>query len=126
MGNLFLLDYPEKVQVQCSRQISPDELEAKITAVMSAGRRGAVFVSPVISQGEKDVMNAIYKAGFPVIYLRENGFGAQEKPGGLRFEACAQGRMLILAPWEHHNERTLIQRGQCLALNEMARRICEE
>ena len=126
MGNLFLLDYPEKIQVQCSRSITPEALQAKTEAAITAGKRGAVFVSPTISQGEKDIMNAIYKEGFPVIYLRENGFGEKEKPGGRLFDACARGQMLILAPWEHHNEQTTIRRDQCLALNEMARLICEQ
>jgi hypothetical protein len=126
MGNLFLLDYPEKIQVQCSRSITPEALQAKTEAAITAGKRGAVFVSPTISQGEKDIMNAIYKEGFPVIHLRENGFGEKEKPGGKRFDACARGQMLILAPWEHHNEQTTIRRNQCLALNEMARLICEQ
>lgn len=38
-------------------------------------------------------------------------------------DACAEGRLLILAPWQHHNERIAIQRDQCLSLNEMARLI---
>jgi hypothetical protein len=44
----------------------------------------------------------------------------------MRMDACARGQLLILAPWEHHNEKITIKRGQCLELNEMARAICEE
>lgn len=40
-------------------------------------------------------------------------------------EACASGQLLILAPWEHHNEHLAIRRDQCMALNDMARMICE-
>ena len=57
--------------------------------------------------------------------LQENGFTDLAKPGGQRMEACASGQLLLLAPWQHHNERTAIRRVQCLELNEMARRICE-
>ena len=42
-----------------------------------------------------------------------------------RMDACARGQLLILAPWEHHNERTTISRNQCLSLNDMARILCE-
>ena len=42
-----------------------------------------------------------------------------------RMEACANGQLLILAPWEHHNEQIAIRRGQCLALNDIARHLCE-
>ena len=44
---------------------------------------------------------------------------------GARFGACAEGRLLILAPWEHHNLRLTISRSQCLSLNDMVRAICE-
>ena len=30
----------------------------------------------------------------------------------------------MLAPWEHHNDKRVIKRSQCLDLNEMARVIC--
>lgn len=90
------------------------------------GGTGVVFVSPSISKGEKAIMHAVFEVGFPVIYLQENGFTDLAKPGGKRFDACARGQMLILAPWEHHNNRITIRRDQCHSLNEMARRICEE
>ena len=61
----------------------------------------------------------------PLILLRENGFGEYEKPYGRYFEACAVGTLLILAPWEHHTDRHVISRSQCLTLNEMARTICD-
>ena len=60
-----------------------------------------------------------------MILLQENGFTDLAKPGGSRMEACARGQLLILAPWEHHNEHLTIRRDQCLSLNEMARMICE-
>ena len=40
-------------------------------------------------------------------------------------DACARGQLLILAPWEHHNEKRTIKRGQCLQLNDMAKMICD-
>ncbi|MBQ6769206.1 MAG: hypothetical protein IJP46_11180 [Prevotella sp.] len=40
-------------------------------------------------------------------------------------EPCARGQLLILAPWEHHNEKLTIRRGQCLELNDMAKAICK-
>ena len=39
-------------------------------------------------------------------------------------DACARGQLLLLAPWQHHNEQTTISRQQCLSLNDMARMIC--
>ena len=126
IGNRFLLERPVKLQVQCSRSISDEELKAKLNDCLRAGRQGAVLVSPAISKGEKAIMRAAFEEGLPLIYLQENGFTDLAKPGGKRMEACAKGQLLILAPWEHHNEKMTIKRGQCLELNEMARIICEE
>ena len=125
IGNRFLLERPIKVQVQCSRSISETDLQAKQAECLRAARQGAVLVSPAISQGEKVIMRAAFEEGLPLIYLQENGFTDLAKPGGKRMDACASGQLLILAPWEHHNQRIAIKRGQCLQLNEMAKIICE-
>ena len=125
IGNRFLLERPVRIQVQCSRSITEADLQAKTAFCLQAARQGAVLVSPAISKGEKAIMRAAFNEGLPLIYLQENGFTDLAKPGGLRMDACARGQLLILAPWEHHNEKLTIKRGQCLQLNEMARAICE-
>ena len=125
IGNRFLLDHPQKVQVQCSRRITDEALAALTSQMLATGAAGAVFVSPCISKGEKTIMRAVFDAGYPVVFLQENGFTDLAKPGGCRFDACARGQMLILAPWEHHNERLAITRDKCMMLNDMARRIRE-
>ncbi len=124
IGNRFLLQRPVLMQVQCSRRLTEAEIQERVDYFMKAAARGAVLVSPSISPGEKAVMRAAFEQGFPLIYLQENGFTDLAKPGGQRMEACARGQLLILAPWEHHNERTTISRNQCLSLNEMARSLC--
>jgi len=126
IGNRFLLDRPYKLQVQCSRSLNEQEIEGKVAQCLSAARQGAVLVSPSISPGEKVVMKAAFNKGFPLIYLQENGLTDLAKPDGAHMEACARGQLLILAPWEHHNEKTIIKRDQCLTLNEMAHRICNQ
>lgn len=125
IGNRFLLNRPLKIQVQCSRRITDEELKQQRAAMLAAGAEGAVFVSPCISKGEKMIMHDVFEAGYPVIYLQENGFTDMAKPGGRRFDACSRGQMLILAPWVHHNEHVTISRSQCMALNDMARILCE-
>lgn len=125
MGNHFLLDYPEKVQVQCSRRLSPEEIDRESNRIMSLAQNGAVLVSPCISPGEKVIMKRAFECGFPQIVLLENGFAPMQKPFGRQFDACAQGRLLLVAPWPHHNDRRVITREQCLQLNELCRRACE-
>ncbi len=124
IGNCFLLQRPVRLQVQCSRRLTETEIQQRVNFFLNAASQGAVLVSPAISAGEKAVMRTAFERGFPLIYLQENGFANLAKPGGMRMEACARGQLLILAPWEHHNERIAISRNQCLSLNEMARMVC--
>ena len=125
IGNRFLLQSPVKLQVQCSRRLTDEEIAQKQAWWLQQARQGAILVSPCISKGEKQVMRAAFEEGLPLIVLQENGFTDLAKPGGQRMEACARGQLLLLAPWAHHNERITIRRDQCLALNDMARVICE-
>ena len=125
IGNRYLLSHPVRLQVQCSRRLTQEEIVLQMSHYLGLAKRGAVLVSPSISPGEKAIMRAAFDAGYPLILLQENGFTELAKPGGARFDACAEGRLLILAPWEHHNQRLTINRSQCLSLNDMARAICE-
>ena len=124
IGNRFLLERPVKLQVQCSRRLTDEQIAEKQAWWLEQAHSGAVLVSPCISKGEKQVMRAAFDKGLPIIVLQENGFTDLAKPGGRRMEACARGQLLLLAPWEHHNERLTIRRNQCLALNDMAKLIC--
>jgi len=126
IGNRFLLSRPVRLQVQCSRSLTDEQIAVTAAALLSQARQGAVLVSPCISRGEKQIMRRAFDEGLPLVILQENGFTELAKPGGQRMEACARGQLLLLAPWEHHNERTTIRRSQCLMLNDMARLICEE
>ena len=125
IGNRFLLERPYRLPVQCSRRLSETEIQTLVTKYLKAARQGAVLVSPSISPGEKAIMRAAFDEWLPLIILQENGFTELAKPGGTRMDACARGSLLLLAPWQHHNERATIQRDQCMMLNEIARRICE-
>ncbi len=125
IGNIELLSYPDLLQVQLSRSLTDDQIAERVAFFLDAARQGAVLVSPKISKAEKAVLNAAFKERLPLIVLQENGFTDLDKPkGALLVDACAEGRLLLLAPWPHHNERITITRAQCLALNEMARQLC--
>ena len=124
IGNHFLLERPERLQIQCSRSITPEELAEKQEHILALCRHGAVAVSPCISPGEKQIAHAVMEANLPLIVLLENGFPPMYKPPGKYFEACSEGRLLMLAPWQYHTERRTITREQCLQLNEYTRLIC--
>lgn len=124
IGNLELLDSPCRLQVRVSRRCTPAQVQEEVARYLAAAREGAVLVSPSISPGEKAVMRAAFDARLPLIVLVENGFTPLTKPRGEQFDACAAGRLLLLAPWEHHNDRRAITVQQCQQLNLMATALC--
>jgi len=124
LGNLALLQATRRLQVRVSRRCSPIQIQEEVERHLAAARSGAVLVSPSISPGEKAVMRAAFDAHLPLIVLVENGFTPLTKPKGEQFEACSEGRLLLLAPWPHHNEKRKITASQCQALNLMATAIC--
>jgi REP element-mobilizing transposase RayT len=125
MGNRSLLEYPEKVAVRCSRRLSETEIDHECQRYLGMASEGAVLVSPCISPGEKEVMGTAFEAGYPIIVLIENGFSPYQKPGGRQFDACSQGRLLIVAPWPHHDDYRKITKKQCEDLNALARFISD-
>lgn len=119
IGNLFLLRKP-LLQIQCSRRLTETEIQVMKEKALIACASGAVLISPCISPGEKAVMRAAFEKDYPEIVLLENGLTDLAKPGGARFDACAKGQLLLLAPWEHHTDKRRITRTQCHILNNMA------
>ncbi len=71
------------------------------------------------------MLRRAFIAGLPLIVLFENGFAPMQKPSGRQFHVCATGQLLLVAPWEHHNERRTITRQQCIELNRLAKDIAE-
>jgi hypothetical protein len=159
LGNHFLLDWPDRQLVEMSRSASEIQIEERLQLVMTAARNGAVTYTAAISQGEKLIARALREQGFQLVVLLSDGFPAEEspearyyKPGGLYFEACSQGRLLLLEPSEptlhspsvseatnltlrakaearHSNSYdipTSSQRYRFVALNEIGRRLVED
>lgn len=122
IGNLKLLDRC-CVAVRVSRRSSEEQITRDIESFMATARGGAVLVSPAISPGEKRVMRTAFNAKMPMIVLVENGFTEYSKPLGEQFDACAEGRLLLLAPWEHHTDKRKLTAQQCQQLNLMAQEI---
>jgi len=124
LGNRFLLDRPYKLQVQCSRSLTPADIEAAKARYLAEARQGAVLVSPAISEGEKAVMHAALDARLPLIFLSPNSLTPLSKPGGPFIEACSRGDLLILAPWPDRSATQDLTRAECLTMNSMTEKIC--
>lgn len=107
-GNLHLLRWPNRVQVFCHRRhpVSREPYETtedyvrQREAWREAILRGAtVIVTPGVSRGEQLMKEECLERGYPLIHIQKEPIGRYWKPERRRFEACARGSLLILAPW---------------------------
>ena len=124
IGNKGLLSAERRVQVRVSRRLVGEALDREVERFLALARSGAVLVSPAISPGEKRIMRSAFDEKLPVIVIVENGFTPMSKPHGEQFYACGEGRLLILSPWEHHNEKRKVTAQQCSDMNLLAWEVC--
>ena len=123
VGNRFLLDIPQKVAVIVHSAYSDKEYAEYKKEWLACGEAGGILVSAAIATREKEVMREAMNRGYRIIFIRENGFPPLYKPSGESFDACSNGRLLQICPWEYHMERRIISREQCLMLNRLAEEI---
>lgn len=115
LGNHFLLDVPDRQLVEMSRTADSATIEGCLKEVMAAAHRGAVTYTAAISDGEKLIARKVREQGFPLVVLLADGFPEEGspyerfyKPGGVYFEACSQGRLLLLEPKERAYEHPTV------------------
>ena len=156
LGNHFLLDWPDRQMVEMSRTATDEQVQERLHQVLTAAHNGAVTYTAAISKGEKLIARTLREQGYPLVVLLSDGFPKEGsphehyyKPGGVYFEACSKGQLLLLEPTEqtfldsslrvaveemlrrkaaarHYDYRpipTTAQRYRFVALNEMARRL---
>ncbi len=132
VGNIFILSKEHRLPVHVRSMWVKDAeqngntqpLRDYMNGCVLAARQGTVMVSPFISPQEKDVLSVLLKEKHRVILLADNGFGKFFKPSDALFDAVAEGRLLILSPWQRDPAKKHISRADCVALNTMAEEIC--
>lgn len=109
MGNHWLLDWPERQVVMCSRSMSEEAVQRQLEQVMSRAELGAVTYTAAKSMGERVIARAVREAGWPLVVLMLDGFppaGSEAerhyKPGGVYFDACLNGKLLLQEAYEEN------------------------
>lgn len=120
IGNKFLLDIPDKPAIIVHRCYTDEQRQAIAQHWLAAGEGGAVLTSAGIAPDEKAILNEAYHRHYRVIMLCQYGFGPYFKPQGKTFDACAEGRLLMVSPWPPSTKKKTITRQQCLQLNAIA------
>ena len=131
VGNVALLQAAHYMPVHVRRKMVEEAAHGQSQALrdymnscVAEARKGTVMVSPFISPDEKRVMEVLLKEKKRFVLLADNGFRDYYKPSDGIFDAVAEGRVLILSPWEDYQDRKKISREDCIALNGMAEDIC--
>lgn len=107
LGNHFLLDWPDIQLIEVSRHCSDELIDQFLDQALSRAENGAVTYCAAISQGERLIVRTLREHGYPLVVLLCDGFPSEDspnvmyyKPGGVYFEACAKGNLLLLEPTE--------------------------
>ena len=130
VGNVALLHagsydvvHVRSIWVKAAERGDRQNLRDYMNSRVLKARKGVVMVSPYISPQEKLVMQVLLDEQRPFILLADNGFREYYKPSDNLFDACAEGRLLILSPWQYDAGKRHISRADCQALNAMAEEI---
>ena len=123
-GNLELLHAPHRQSVRISSRITEEERNRQQQELLVAARQGTVLISPFISTGERFVEETALQEYLPIVKLLPNGFSPYYKPQGHYFEACSEGRLLLLTPYPYSTQKVVLTRAVCNYLNVLAARLC--
>lgn len=131
VGNIALLQADSYATVHVRRTMIDEAIHGDnkrlrdyMNGCVLAARKGAVMVSPFISEKEKEVMVVLLAEGHPIIYIADNGFRDYYKPSDGLFDSVAAGRVLILSYWDYDAGKRHVTRAECVEMNKMAEEIC--
>ena len=125
IGQVRLLDAP-LMAVHVRRYFNDEQRRDYMNGCILAARRGAVLVSPFISDYEKLVRDEAFREALFCIQLCAEPFSDYHKPPGELIDHCSDGHLLLLtvATGTAHERR--ITRDECSALNALAESMARE
>ena len=126
MGKEFATVHVRNCMVKAAAHGDDQPLRNYMNSRVLLARQGTIMVSPFISPQEKQVMQVLILEQRLFILLADNGFRDYYKPADALFDACSEGRVLILSPWPHDGGKRHISRQECVALNTMSDEICND
>lgn len=98
-GNIFLLRELYLLPVRVHRRWSEEEFRTYAAYCQEEIDKRAVPITPGIHPAEKSILEYAKQNGGRMIILKDKGFEDRFKPSGRDFDLCAEGRLLLLAPW---------------------------
>lgn len=124
-GNIFLLRYDNLLPVRIHRRWSEAEFEEYHASCLQELKAGAAVISPFIHKAEKRIRQCAFEMGNRVIEIRDLGFEERFKPQGAYFDLCAQGKLLLIAPWPENKRKSTAGSREFHSMNDVALMISE-
>lgn len=119
IGQVQLLDAP-LVAVHVRRYFTAEQRRDYMNGCILAARRGAILISPFISEHEKRVRDEAFREGLFCIQLCSEPFSDYHKPPGELIEHCSSGHLLLLTLAVGNAQERRITRDECTSLNAVA------
>ena len=119
VGNQALLKRPLQA-VHVRHVWTPPEIEQYVRQCLTAAQSGAALISPFISPDERRIRDSVLQQGGSVVVIRKEGFGELYKPEPIYFDACAEGRVLLIAVGDYHQKNERVSRAECVTMNALA------
>lgn len=127
-GEAALLSAPMLLPVVCHRRDSRLFERQKALLLGKAQQEQAVLVSARIAKGEQSIMNEAMSLGAPTVRILLEGFPEKYHPSAALNEHCAEGRMLLVSPWQwsYRYSGDTIDPVLCKTLNCIAQALCRK
>ena len=124
-GDCGMLDKPV-LPVICHRKDAPLHSH-QLQRCIEKAKEGTVLVSARIAKGEQRIMDEVIVQSYPVTLIADNGFPEIYHPSEVRIQMCAEGRLLLLSPWQFHYRAAdeMITVAECKTMNCIAQAICK-
>ena len=124
-GNRAILTEHRCLPVVCHRRDNGIYNKQKARCLEEAAN-GTILVSARIAKGEREIMDEAVRSGYAVVLIADNGFTDRYHPSADRMDLCAEGRMLMITPWQYRYRprEEKISVSVCKTMNCLAQALC--
>lgn len=123
VGNQCLLLAQRMIAVHVRRVWNAEQTRAFMNECILAARKGAVLISPFISEAERAIRDEALKEHLSIIVVHDKPLPELYKPEPMYFDACRDGRILIISPIKGHFSNKDLTYAQCKEMNALSEAI---
>ena len=123
-GDRSLLSH-RLLPVICHRKDAARFADQKARCLEEAAK-DAILVSPRIAKGEQEIIDEALNHGYPVVIIPDNGFAERFHPSEKRLNLCAEGRLLLITPWQYQYRpnKESVSVSFCKTMNCFTQALC--